>query len=189
MRVMEPDKQDGFTLGETLAALAVTAIGLSLAVPGLQALTRGNDQTLTVNQWVGSLHQARSEAVTRNARVSLCTSKDGLICNGGDWSDGWIVFLDEDANLLRSPAETLLDQVPAPGLALHSTQFTDALSYAADGRANGRATDVRTGEFAVCEYGARTAARVVIVQPNGLPALAGHGRNGLPLDCPRPPEA
>lgn len=183
-----PDKQRGFTLGETLAALAVAGIGLSLAVPGLQALSRGNAQATAVNQLVTTLHLARSEAVMRNGRVAVCASASGNGCDGRGWSDGWIAFLDGDGDLQRGPAEDLLDHVPAIGLALNSAGFGAALSFGADGRASDAARQPASGEFAFCDTGAATAARVVILRTNGLPTLAQRGRDGAPVACPAQPE-
>lgn len=189
MRSRTTHRQHGFTLGETLTALAVAGIGLSLAVPGMQALHRSNDQAVAVNQLVGTLHLARSEAVMRNARVAVCASADGSHCNGRGWSDGWIAFIDSDDNLERGAAETLVDRVPAPGMSLASAQFATSVSYGADGRASSAAGDAHSGEFAFCETGARTAGRVVILRASGLPTLAGQGRDGMPVSCPDGPEA
>ncbi|MFO1356209.1 MAG: GspH/FimT family pseudopilin [Gammaproteobacteria bacterium] len=178
------DRQLGFTLGETLAALAVTGIGLSLAVPGLQSLTRSNGQAAAVNQLVTTMHFARSEAIMRNRPVSVCASASGTGCDSHDWSDGWIAFVDEDGNQQRAPAEALVEQAPAPGLSLASAQFASAFGFAADGRTSGPRREVASGEFAFCAAGATTAGRVVILRASGLPTLADRGRDGAPLGCP-----
>lgn len=189
MRSRTNNRQRGFTLGETLTALAVAGIGLSLAVPGLQAFSRGNGQAVAVNQLVGTMHLARSEAVMRNARVAVCASAGGERCDGRSWSDGWIAFLDSDGNLERSAAEALVERVPAPGMVLVSSQFATSFSYAADGHASNAAGDTHAGEFAFCEAGADNAARVVILRASGLPTLAGQGRDGAAVRCPAGPEA
>jgi Tfp pilus assembly protein FimT len=36
------------------------------------------------------MHLARSEAVTRNARVAVCASDDGERCGDEPWERGWI---------------------------------------------------------------------------------------------------
>lgn len=189
MRSRTTNRQRGFTLGETLTALAVAGIGLTLAVPGLQAFSRDNGQAVAINQLVGTMHMARSEAVMRNARVAVCASAGGERCDGQSWSDGWIAFLDSDGNLERSSAEALVDRVPAPGMVLVSAQFATGFSYAADGHASNATGDTHAGEFAFCEAGADNAARVVILRASGLPTLAARGRDGAVVRCPAGPEA
>jgi type IV fimbrial biogenesis protein FimT len=175
--------QRGFTLGETLMSLAVAAVALSLAAPGLEAITRSNRQAVSVNELVSTLHLARSTAVTRNAPVGVCASRDGETCKG-DWQDGWIAFVDQDASRAREAGEAVLDRVPALGnVTLSSRQYGGALLYRANGRAEGESADSGTGEFLFCAPGAKEAERVVIVRASGLPALSAHGRDGSPAAC------
>lgn len=94
----------GFTLVELMITLALAAIILSLAVPGFQDIIRNNRAATQANELVAALGLARSEAVRRGARVSLCPSTDQASCTGGtDWADGWIVFLDTAANDASPP--------------------------------------------------------------------------------------
>jgi type IV fimbrial biogenesis protein FimT len=172
--------QLGFTLGETLTSLAVIGISLSLAAPGLQSLTRGNAEAAAVNQLVGTLHAARSAAVTRNTQVAVCASASGERCDGRDWADGWITFVDRNADEERAPTEEILEQAPPlAGYRLASADYPGSLGY----RADGRPADPATGEFAFCAAGAEEAGKVVILRANGLPALSGTGRDGAPVRC------
>ena len=176
--------QRGFTLGETLTALAIVGIGVSLAAPGLQSVTRSNRQAVSVNQLVATMHIARSEAVTRNAPVGVCASSNGTRCDGTAWEQGWIAFLDTDGNADRAPSEALLDQVPGlTGMQVRSAEFERAFTYRPNGRAAATGQDASTGEFSFCEPGADTAARVVIVRANGLPALSDKRRDGSAASC------
>jgi len=94
----------GFTLIELMITLVLAAIILTLAVPGFQDIIRNNRAATQANELVTALSLARSEAVKRGARVSLCPSADQASCTGGtDWSNGWIVFLDTAANDLAAP--------------------------------------------------------------------------------------
>ena len=94
----------GFTLIELMITLVLAAIILTLAVPGFQDIIRNNRAATQANELVTALGLARSEAVKRGARVSLCPSTDQASCTGGaDWSNGWIVFLDTAANDLAAP--------------------------------------------------------------------------------------
>jgi type IV fimbrial biogenesis protein FimT len=98
-------KQSGLTLIELLVVLAIAAIITTTAVPSFQAFIQNNRMSTTVHQFVSSLNLARSEAVKRGERVTMCKSNDAATCsNGGDWSQGWIVFVDANDNGLRETA-------------------------------------------------------------------------------------
>ncbi|MES1937446.1 type-4 fimbrial pilin related signal peptide protein [Salinisphaera hydrothermalis C27AD] len=58
-----------------------------------------------VNDLVGALNYARSEAVSRGQRVYLCQSTDETHCtDGSNWSDGWIVYSPDPTAAGVSPA-------------------------------------------------------------------------------------
>ena len=85
-------REDGFTLIELLTAIGLAALLLSMAVPALDSFTRNARQTGAVNDFVSSMHIARSTAVTTNARVTICASDSGNVCEAVAWNQGWIVF-------------------------------------------------------------------------------------------------
>ncbi|ROO25509.1 GspH/FimT family pseudopilin [Salinisphaera orenii] len=92
----------GFTLLELVVALTVAAILVAVAIPSYQSLIERNTLAATVNDLVGDLNYARSEAVTRGRNVYLCSSRDQNSCTSdGNWSDGWILFVTSD----RDPAD------------------------------------------------------------------------------------
>ncbi len=176
--------QRGFTLSETLTALAIAGIGLSLAAPGLQSLATRNQGAASVNELVSTLHLARSAAVTRNALVAVCPSADGERCDGSAWDEGWIAFVDADANQERGTAETLLHRATAlPDLELRSAQFEQAFTYAPNGRISGAGSPPGTGEFTFCAPGADAVHRVVVVRASGIPVLADRRRDGSTTGC------
>jgi type IV fimbrial biogenesis protein FimT len=90
-------RSKGFTLVELMIVIALVAILTALALPSFQSSLRSNRVATAANEMMASIALARSEAV-RNARGSgLCTSANGANC-GGTWDDGWIVWIDDDAN-------------------------------------------------------------------------------------------
>ncbi|MCB1919947.1 MAG: GspH/FimT family pseudopilin [Candidatus Competibacteraceae bacterium] len=92
-------RQPGFTLIELIITLAIAAIVLTIGVPSFQEMMRNNRAATHANEFMNALNLARSEAVKRGQGVSLCPSTDQATCTGGgDWKDGWIVFIDADAN-------------------------------------------------------------------------------------------
>src|SRR5262245_41817458 len=66
----------------------------------------------------GSMQLARSEAIKRNATVTLCASSDGEECDDtADWQDGWIVHLsdaDETVIQVRDALPTKFVIAPTP---------------------------------------------------------------------------
>lgn len=99
----------GFTLLEMMVTLAVAAILVTLAVPSFNEAMLGSKLNTQANNFVASVQLARSEAIKRNAAVTLCASSNGTSCTGA-WGDGWIVL----AN-----GTVLFRQIPlAPGFRL-----------------------------------------------------------------------
>lgn len=89
-------KNSGVTLIELLIAVAVLAIGAVLAIPSFTELVKNNRLTSASNNLVRALQLARSEAVKRNAPVTVCRSQDQAQCKtGSGWTDGWIVFVED----------------------------------------------------------------------------------------------
>ncbi|MGE8363049.1 GspH/FimT family pseudopilin [Pseudomonas sp.] len=82
----------GFTLIELMVVLALITIIALIAAPGYQGLMSGNRMISVSNNLMGALQLARSEAVTRNQSVSVCSSSNQTSC-GGSWADGGIVLL------------------------------------------------------------------------------------------------
>ena len=86
-------KHTGFTLVELMITLVLVAILATIGVPSFMSLIANNRLTTQANELVSSLNLARSEAIKRNTRVTVCRSSTGTSC-GGTWSNGWIVFVD-----------------------------------------------------------------------------------------------
>lgn len=89
-----PASKRGFTLIELLVTMAVAAILMTIAVPNYQAFVLNSRMSSMSNDLLGSLQLARSEAIKRNSRVSVCKSAGGVCTTGGTWAQGWMVFVD-----------------------------------------------------------------------------------------------
>ncbi|MBN8430345.1 GspH/FimT family pseudopilin [Microbulbifer salipaludis] len=86
-------KQRGLTLIELMITLAVLAVVVGIAVPNFNTMIQNNRSVALGEELAGALNFARSEAVKRSSRVTLCASADGSACDG-DWTDQWIVIVD-----------------------------------------------------------------------------------------------
>lgn len=87
------NRSSGFTLIEMMVTIAVLGILAMVALPNFQAWVESSRMTAQANDFLTALHMARSEAVKRNAPVTVA-AKDG------GWADGWQV-LDADGAVLR----------------------------------------------------------------------------------------
>ena len=99
MNAFRKPKLRGFTLIELMVTVSIAAIVLTLGVPSYTRMIENNRMSTQTNEFVGFLNLARSEAVKRGTRVTVCKSSDGATCSGsGDWEQGWIVFVDSNNN-------------------------------------------------------------------------------------------
>jgi len=104
----------GVTLIELLVAMSVLTILLAVGVPSFSQFTANTRLNSYANTMFSHLTLARSEAIKRNARVVICKSPDGSTCtNSGDWSQGWVVFVDLNNNGSISGGEQIITTMPA----------------------------------------------------------------------------
>ena len=177
--------QRGFTLTDLITTLAVAGISASLAVPSFNNVLNNNRRQSAVNEFVSSLHVARSEAITRNMRVVVCSSANGIACDGAAWKSGWLVFADTDADRTLDVGETVLMQgSEKEHIQIASADFATVLSYRPNGRIMGAAVANNQGELTFCDPRGVNHARVVIVSPSGNPRLSETTMAGAAPVCP-----
>ncbi|QHJ88592.1 prepilin-type N-terminal cleavage/methylation domain-containing protein [Aequoribacter fuscus] len=88
-------RQTGVTLIELIVVLAIAAIIALIGAPSLTTIIKDSRLRLGANGLQNSMALARSTAVARSSRVTICKSSDGTSCaTSGDWSQGWMIFED-----------------------------------------------------------------------------------------------
>jgi len=133
----------GFTLIELMVAIFISAIVLTMAVPSFTATVQNNRVTAQVNDFVSTLNLARSEAIKRGARVTVCKSADGSSCDASStgWEQGWIVFVDSDGDETHDGGETILltSEGLSEGTTLRGAPSADVNKYVSY-RSSGKTT-------------------------------------------------
>jgi len=160
----------GFTLLEALVVLALLAVLLSLAFPGLKGLRQKHQMQSQAEQLQASLLLARTEALRLQQRVTLCVRESaagaGPVCTtAGSWAQGWVVFVDANDNAWREATETvLLVQEALPSwMTLQGNATVDSyISYGPQGRSQSMTGAFQAGTLTLCATGQTHIWRVVI---------------------------
>lgn len=169
-------KHRGFTLIELVITVAIAAILITLAVPSFSTMIKNNRRAAAVNELVVDINFARSEAVKRGSRVSLCRTSDYAAAvptclAGSGWEQGWIVFDDEDGNREPNSAADVLRSHPplSNNITIRgSTPSADSLGNRIQYAASGRLAAVGNGTLVLCDdRSAGPEAREVIVANTG----------------------
>lgn len=177
-------RENGFTLIELMIAVGLTGLLLSMAVPALDIFVSNARQTGAINDFVSTIHRARSTAVTTNTRVTICPSAGGTDCESVGWNAGWIVFSDPDSDRKVDTDETVLSASGAvDGLTIQSSQFGTFMMYRPNGRVMNASLNGSSGAFTVCDDRGASHAKVMIIDLSGRPRLSKTMPDGTTPSC------
>ena len=188
--------QRGFTLTELMITLVVFAILLGIAIPSFESTIASSRLSAATNDLLGSLAHARSEAIRRGQRVTVCVSADGTTCaaNGG-WGQGWISFLDTTrAGAIASvdnANEVLLGSraaLPAGIMIQGNANAAQYVSFGSNGQSLSMAGATQVGTIRVCSTSTGLSddkrARSLVI--NGAGRVTSQTINGIANLCPAP---
>jgi prepilin-type N-terminal cleavage/methylation domain-containing protein len=88
----------GFTLLELLVSLAVAAVVMALALPGVVSLAADRRAAASLNQILGAVAYGRSQAILQRRTVTLCPGRAGRCSGRNQWHEGMLVFADDNGN-------------------------------------------------------------------------------------------
>ncbi len=179
----------GFTLVEMLGALAIGGVALGLGMDSLQGVVTDQRVASYAGDLLQTVHNARQYAIMKRQRVTVCASEDGQNC-GGDWSNGHLIFLDDNGNRELDEEDEILNH----GGGSHgkdpvywrSFRVADTLQFLPTG-----ITNHQNGTLTVCGLGQVEHARAVIITKTGRPRMSqdnngdgiDEGADGRPLRC------
>lgn len=156
-----PLHSSGITLVELLIGVVLLAVLLGLAAPSFQSQLAASQLTSATQALLGSLLQARAQAMRLGQRVTVCRTVDQQQCDTGiasGWETGWLTFIDAEragnSSAQVSPGDTLLSRSEALPSVLRVTgnsQVDQYISFGATGEARfmGGGTTV-LGTIRVC---------------------------------------
>ena len=151
----------GLTLIELLIGIALMAVLLGLAAPSFEAQIAASQLSSASNALMGSLMQARAQAIRLGRRVTVCRTNDQQQCDNDatrGWETGWLIFIDVDraGNALAqvSATDTILTRSEAvsPMLRIRGNRAVDDfVSFSASGEARTMAGGANAlGTIRVC---------------------------------------
>ena len=160
----------GFTLLETLAALAIVALLVMVAAPSWGAWQQRRQLQAEAEALWSSLALARAQALMRQQRVTLCPSAGGLACEPSDaaqgaWHVGWLVFEDRNRNGVREADEPVLQQRAASPRGVQiigRSTLSQSIAYGADGGSEGVHGQFLAGTVLLCAPGQSEGWQLVL---------------------------
>ena len=178
MKHVEYNWTKGFTLIELMMGIALAAILVTMAAPSFNSAMKNNKIVAETNELIADINFARSEAVKRGIRVVLCRSvspsNSTPSCGGStsNWSSGWLVFADTDADNVYTAANDILVRIGNPAdvdVTIKTNNAADQdLIYNPDGTTS---TGGNVAVFAICDGRGKDHGRQVQVSATGRPRL------------------
>lgn len=156
--------QHGLTVLELMVTLSIATILLATGIPSLQQFTHRQH----MKSAAASLHQdlllARSRSVYLNAVIVVCPGNPSDGCSGdSNWSEGWIVFEDENRDESRQSEEALIRHGQAlEKVSIQNSPGRSEIRFFPDGSTPGTNTSL-----SLCGFDGPPGARKIVISNIG----------------------
>lgn len=167
------NRSRGFTLIEALVVVAIVAITSAIVIPGMSGFVYDSRVSSNVNEFIGAMTLARTEAVKRGRLVTICRSSNAdtptpSCAAGSDWASGWIVFQESSTSTnvgsFESPDALVQRRGPLiTGMIAQSTPAISGVTFNSLGEQVGSSTGVMSFDFSV----KNKSTRKVCINRNG----------------------
>ncbi|XOV82194.1 MAG: GspH/FimT family pseudopilin [bacterium] len=98
----------GFTLLELLTAMAMAAVIMAMAIPGMQSLVHSYQARTALQDLRAGIHLARQTAINKNVNVIICPRQGNTCGPRNTWHAGAIIFEDRDNSRTRTPDDIIV---------------------------------------------------------------------------------
>lgn len=187
----------GMTLIELMITLSILVILTAVAIPSFQSLMASSRLRTAVSDLSTTLAQARSNAIRRGGRVTVCKSTNGTQCaTTGDWNQGWIMFEDvthsgaaPNVDTVASVTEKITLVTPAlPTNIVIKSSNLNYVSFAADGQPKNMDGGSYYGTIRICNTSQSlsddTRASEIVLSRTGRAII--EKKTGIAATCPAP---
>lgn len=153
----------GFTAVELLVAVAVVAVLSGLGAASYRDITGRTRAAGAAADLLHAVELTRSEALKRGARVTLLPA-------AGDWTAGWMVFVDSNANRRWDPGEPVIlrHEALAPSTRLTANTTPGYIAFGAGGMPQQYSGAFLAATLSICDAG---AGRSLVLARSGRPRM------------------
>ena len=167
MQAVDLARQRGATMMELMVTLAVAAVLVGAAAPGMANLVGASQADAAIAQLHDAVQFARHLAVARRVTATLCPGSGAACGRRNSWHEGALVFLDDNGNGRRETDEQIVSRI-APLAAGYRVVWRSFRNRASLSMLPTGLTDWQNGSMLLCPPdGDARQARLLIISAHG----------------------